>query len=288
MNTKRRIVLFLFLSILTGMLFTSTLYADNQPSISIEFDKTKASVGEIIKASLKINNIKNFGGYEVRLRYNPEVLQALDASTGEPLEDKTPPTKGDILQNSSFSPFGLTNSVIKDGILDFGNIYMKIQDYKKSGKAETTGTLAVIGFKVLKDAGAEVIFDDLNAMPGAINGTMVFDWDGVQIKSGYSIINPGKINEASQHIPLPSFTLRPSQQSQTSASPAPESSPSLSVSASPDNSKISDSSADTGNKTNESKSSTNKSNLLIIIIVLSSVVVLIPTIIIVLMLKRKK
>jgi hypothetical protein len=200
------------------------------------------------------------------------------------LEDKTPPTKGDILQNPSFSPFGLTNSIIKDGILDFGNIYMKIQDYKSSGKAETTGTLAVIGFKVLKDAAAEVIFDDLNAMPGAINGTMVFDWDGAQIKSGYSIINPGKINETSQPIPLPSFTSRPSQQSQTSASPAPESS----VSASPDNSKASDSSADTGNKTNESKSTTNKSNLLIIIIVLSAVVVLIPTIIVVLMLKRKK
>jgi len=81
MNSKRKIVLVLLLSILTTMLFTSTLYADNQPSISLELDKTTASVGEIIKASLKINNIKNFAGYQVRLRYNPEVLQAVDANT---------------------------------------------------------------------------------------------------------------------------------------------------------------------------------------------------------------
>lgn len=270
-----------------GMLLSSTLYADNQSAISLEFDKTKASVGEVIKASLKINNIKNFGGYEVRLRYNPEVLQAVDANTGSPLEDKTPPAKGDLLQNASFSPFGLTNSVIKDGILDFGNIYMKIQDYKKSGKAETTGTLAVIGFKVLKDAATEVIFDDLNAMPGAINGTMIFDWDGAQIKSGYTITNPGKINESSSPIPLPSFTAKP-QQSDTAVSPASSAAPEASASASPaspDNSKAPDSNA--ADNASDSNTSASKSNLMVIIIILASVVVVIP-VIIVLILKRKK
>ncbi|HEY9060185.1 MAG TPA: cohesin domain-containing protein [Pseudobacteroides sp.] len=286
MNIKRKIALFLSLSILMGILFTSTLYADNQSTISLEFDKTKASVGEVIKASLKINNIKNFGGYEVRLRYNPEVLQAIDVNTGSPLEDKTPPAKGDLLQNATFSPFGLTNSVIKDGILDFGNIYMKIQDYKKSGKAETTGTLAVIGFKVLKDAATEVIFDDLNAMPGAINGTMVFDWEGAQIKSGYSIINPGKINESSSPIPLPSFTAKP-QQSDTAVSPASSAAPEASASSavSPDSSKAPGSNS--SDNASDSNTSASKSNLMIIIIILASVVVVIP-VIIVLILKRKK
>ncbi|KNY27013.1 cohesin domain-containing protein [Pseudobacteroides cellulosolvens] len=285
MSIKRKIVLALLFSILTTMFFTNTLYADNQPSIFIEFDKTKASVGETIKASVKINNIKDFGGYQVRLRYNPKVLQAVDADNGTPLENKTPPTKGDLLQNKDYSPMGLTTNIIEDGILDFGNLYMNMIDYKKSGKAETTGTLAVIGFKVLQDAATEVIFDDVNGNPGAINGVMLFDWTGAQLASGYSIVNAPKINASSKPIPLPSFTTRPTLKPSTAASPASSAAPETSASAvvSPDNTKADDNSA-----AKDETPAENKSTLIVVIIVLAAVVVIIPIIMVVLMKKRKK
>ncbi len=285
MNVKRKIVLILLFSILTTMFFTNTLYADNQPSISIEFDKTKASVGETIKAFVKINNIENFGGYQVCLRYNPEVLQAVDADTGTPLGDKTPPTKGDVLQNKDFSPVGLTTNVIKDGILNFGNLYMNMPGYKNSGKAETTGTLAIIGFKVLKDAATEVIFDDLNLNPGAVNGIMLFDWTGAQLTSGYTVVNAPKINTSSQPIPLPSFTAKPTLDPKAVASPASSAAPDASASAvvSPDNTKADDNSA-----AKDEKPAENKSTLIVIIIVLAAVVVIIPIIMFVLIKKRKK
>ncbi|HOV25921.1 MAG TPA: cohesin domain-containing protein [Pseudobacteroides sp.] len=293
MNSKRKIVLVLLLSILTTMLFTSTLYADNQPSISLELDKTTASVGEIIKASLKINNIKNFAGYQVRLRYNPEVLQAVDANTGSPLEEKTPPTKGDLLQNPAYSPLDLTTNIIKQGILDFGELYMNMTAYKNSGKPESTGTLAVIGFKVLKDAATEVIFDDLNGNPGAINGIMLFDWDGNQITSGYNVVPASKINASSSPIPLPSFTARPASSPQANGSPAsPDSSaaPEASASTSPDSSATSpDSSNASDNDTgSDANTTTDKSTLTVIIIVLAVIVVIIPIIMIVLIKKKRK
>jgi len=39
-------------------------------SISLEFDKTTAQVGDIIKAYVKISNIKNFAGYQVNIKYD--------------------------------------------------------------------------------------------------------------------------------------------------------------------------------------------------------------------------
>ncbi|MDP4179867.1 MAG: cohesin domain-containing protein [Bacillota bacterium] len=283
MKKSARIVLFLLFTMLIGSLISNVSFADEKSTISIELDKTTAKVGDTIKASLNINNIKNFNSYQVCIRYNPTVLQAVDPTSGKALEDKTAPADGNILLNAKFSPLPITTNNIQAGMLNFGKTYMNLQAYKSSGTAESTGTVAVIGFKVLKDAAADIVFDDLGTIPNSIHGTMLFDWDGNQILSGYEVVQPAKINSASKPEPLPSYTVKPAPQAQASVAPA-SSSDASSVS-SPASSANSDNS--NSSKTNDS-SSTKKSSLVLIIVVLSAVVVLIPTVIVVLMLKRKK
>ena len=50
---------------LTVWIFTVTLLMPTAAKCNIEFDKTEAEVGEIVRATVKVNNIKNFAGYQV-------------------------------------------------------------------------------------------------------------------------------------------------------------------------------------------------------------------------------
>jgi len=56
--------------------------------------------------------------------------------------------------------------------------------------AEETGIIGKIGFRVLKAGSTAIRFEDTTAMPGAIEGTYMFDWYGENIK-GYSVVQPG-------------------------------------------------------------------------------------------------
>ncbi len=206
-KNKSFAVLLVFLFICINF-FTLTVYADSKSSIAIELDKTDAKVGDLIKASIKINNIENFSGYQVNLRYNPQVLEAVNPESGEKYNEKTVPGNNDILLNDSFSPISLVDNLPSGGILNFARSYLNLSAYKNSGKPENTGTVAVIGFKVLKDAATEIIFEDLGTMPGSNEGTLLFDWDAAQIKSGYTVIHSPKINPNSESAPMPEYTKK--------------------------------------------------------------------------------
>jgi len=49
--------------------------------IALELNKNKAAVGETIKATVRVNNIKNLAGYQVNIVYDPNVLQPIDPVT---------------------------------------------------------------------------------------------------------------------------------------------------------------------------------------------------------------
>jgi len=57
--------------------------------IALELNKNKAAVGETIKATVRVNNIKNLAGYQVNIVYDPNVLQPIDPVTGAPFTTRS-------------------------------------------------------------------------------------------------------------------------------------------------------------------------------------------------------
>ena len=49
--------------------------------IEMELDKTTAKVGDIITVSLKVEDITHFAGYQVNIKYDPEMLEVIESST---------------------------------------------------------------------------------------------------------------------------------------------------------------------------------------------------------------
>jgi len=195
-----------FLSILfvAALLISSTLYpsivfgADQDSSIELQLDKTNAKVGEIITATLRINNIRNFAGYQVNLKYDPEVLQPITKS-GTSYTNYTNPDKGTLLNNSEFGDFAQASNNLSEGILNFGRVYTRLEDYRASGEAESNGSVAVVCFKVLSEKPTSIVFEDTNRIPNAITGTVLFDWYGNRITSGYNVVQAGIINSDNQN-----------------------------------------------------------------------------------------
>ena len=72
----------------------------------MELDKTSAEVGEIIKATLKVNNIDNFLGYQVNIKYDPNVLQPINLADGSALGVRGGLANKELITNSSFRPTG--------------------------------------------------------------------------------------------------------------------------------------------------------------------------------------
>lgn len=172
---------------------TTTVPSTSSSYITLDFDKTTANVGETIKATLKINKISKFMGYQVNLAYDPDVLQPVKPS-GDLYKNSTIPSSGELLDNSDFGALNAVSHNLTKGILNFGKLYSLIDEYRASGIAEETGTLAVIEFKVLKPTTTTVKFENSASMPSGLNGTILFDWDGNRINSGYSVIQPNEIN----------------------------------------------------------------------------------------------
>jgi len=170
--------------------------------ITIDFDKNKAVVGDIIEATLNIENISNFAGYHVNIEYDPNMLMPVNPDTGTPYRNNTFPTNGDLLRNNKYNPVGWANNDLNRGILNFTKSYYNLEEYRKSGKAESTGTLAVIGFKVLKEGTTNIYFENSASLSNPITGTVLKDWNNNQITSGYTVIQPSKIR-ISQASPTP-------------------------------------------------------------------------------------
>ena len=72
------IKVFLIILMLTTCVFSLTFVnANSQSNVILEFDKTEAEVGEIVKAKVSLNNIKNLAGYQVNISYDPDVVKVV-------------------------------------------------------------------------------------------------------------------------------------------------------------------------------------------------------------------
>jgi len=93
--------------------------------------------------------------------------------------------------------------------------------------AEKSGTIAKIAFKALKAASSTTIkFEETLSMPGSIEGTMIFDWNGDNVL-GYQVIQAGAVSILGQTVtPSPSPTQIPvSPTPIPSQKPTPSSTP---------------------------------------------------------------
>ncbi len=210
MKAKSRLCVILAVLFVFTSLFSNLVFADSTSSIKIELDKTSAEVGDVIKASVVVDNISGFAGYQVNIKYDPSVLEAVNPETGTAFTNSTNPQSGTILNNSTYGALPVASNTISQGILNFGKTYTSLEDYKASGSAETSGTVAVIGFKVLKKEETSIKFAETATMPTSVSGVYVADWDGKKLTSGYSIINPPAINKVgSASTPTPIVVTGP-------------------------------------------------------------------------------
>ncbi|HOM03700.1 MAG TPA: cohesin domain-containing protein [Acetivibrio sp.] len=178
------IIMLLLTSLLTNITYAET------SSIAMELDKTKANVGDIIVATIKINNINNFCGYQINIKYDPSILQAVNLLTGEPISNfEMPAVDGTLLIDDEYTPIDATKNDVDAGILNFGKAYAAAKQYRESGKPETTGIIGKIGFKALKTGNTSIGFEDTNVLPDGIKGTNLFDWH-TQIIRGYEVVQP--------------------------------------------------------------------------------------------------
>ena len=150
--------------------------------IEMELDKTTAKVGDIITVSLKVEDITHFAGYQVNIKYDPEMLEVIDPV----------PQAGEILNNKEYGSVDQSANDPEKGLLNFGKVYQYLDDYRSDGNPEETGVFGIIEFKAKKAGKTEIRFEDTETMPNGTTGTLLFDWDGNRI-SGYEVVQPEEI-----------------------------------------------------------------------------------------------
>ncbi|ABN54275.1 MAG TPA: Cell surface glycoprotein 2 [Hungateiclostridium thermocellum] len=190
--TIAAMIALLLTSLLTSITFGETSSIPSR--ISMELDKTKANIGDIIIATIRIDNINNFSGYQLNIKYDPSYLQAVNPLTGEPIKKRTMPAVNGtvLLKGDQYSITEVVENNVDEGILNFGKGYANLTEYRKSGKPETTGIIGKIGFKALKLGKTEIKFENTPVMPGAKEGTLLFDWDAETITE-YNVIQPKEL-----------------------------------------------------------------------------------------------
>ena len=197
-----------------------------EAEVYVTVDKTTADVDDIIKATLNIKGFDVVAGYQVNLKYDPTVLQPVYLD-GTPYDDSSSPECGTLLQKR-YSGTDIASNDLTKGILSFGRTYMLLDSYRASGVKENTGSLAVIGFKVLKAASTRIVLENSTTLTNPVTGTMIFDWYGNQLY-GYTVtqaqtINPGIIaspTKAPTSTPTKSATPTKAPTPTKSATPAP-------------------------------------------------------------------
>lgn len=196
--------------------------------IKMDFDKTYAEVGDIITATVRVGNINYLAGYQVNIKYDPVVVQPVDDNQ-QVYSVRTMPTGGNIIKNSDYSPVSIALNNVDNGILNFSAGYLDGVTYKQSGMAESSGILGIIKFKVLKSNQIQIKFDVCEIMPKSSTGVYLFDWDGNEIISGFTIQQPQIINDS---LPVNSQTVENSyiqEKPQTVEGNSIEENPELSV-----------------------------------------------------------
>ncbi|MCX7746697.1 MAG: S-layer homology domain-containing protein [Clostridia bacterium] len=191
MKRKKMIAFILTALILLTNVFTGTslVFAAPNPDdhyITIEMDRYFADVGDIIKASVKVNKIDGLSqAFQINIKYDPNVLQPVNPNTGAAYTNTTKPLDGDIFKDADLTT--VTHN-LNNGILNFGKSFIGERP------AEETGTLGVIGFKVLKKQQTEVKFENSAAMPNSVLGTSLYIKAGSPALMGYALIQPEPIN----------------------------------------------------------------------------------------------
>jgi Pyruvate/2-oxoacid:ferredoxin oxidoreductase gamma subunit len=175
MKAKKIVSIFLVILLLSGSCITGLAATASGPSIYIELSNSTANVGDIIKASVKIEGIRDFSGYQANLKYDPTVLVPCDPDTGEHYNNKTVPKGNTVLNNKDYTPLSMQSYDFDKGLLNFGCAYMMLPEYSLLGHNEASGTLAVIGFKVINKAeSTKIAFKSSERMPGSIDVTILF------------------------------------------------------------------------------------------------------------------
>jgi len=150
------------------------------PEFYITLDKNTAEVGDIVKATMNIKNFYGFAGFQINLKYDPEVLQPIDTATDSVFTSTSLADEGTLLQGK-FSPTSMASNDLEKGTLTYGSGYMNMDAYKKSGKSDSTGSIAVFSFKVLKKQQTTLSLQNSPSLTNPIDGTMVFNWDGTNL-----------------------------------------------------------------------------------------------------------
>jgi hypothetical protein len=174
---------------------------DVAPSkVILSFDRSNAAVGEIITANIKVENISNFSGIQFHLKYDPTVLQAVDLVTGQPYPERIDSINfenklmGEILLNSSYYPLEAAVFNHSNGTIDAMKVYMYLASYRDGGIAETTGIVSKLGFKILQEVSTTVTLENCPILSNPIDGTMIANWYGEMVTSGYVVEQYGNIN----------------------------------------------------------------------------------------------
>ena len=175
-------------------------------SVSIDVDTDKIiEAGQIITATINVKDMTTIAGYQVNVKYDPEVLQPVTKS-GKAYTNSTNPESGTLLANNEFGPLPISSHNIASGILNFGSAYLYLDAYKESGEIEETGSLAVIRFKVLKVQPTTISFEDTASMPGGNQGTMMFDWNGDRI-TNYTVKKSVSIDAEEVPVVVPELKI---------------------------------------------------------------------------------
>ncbi|NLP14713.1 MAG: cell surface protein [Clostridium sp.] len=226
-NTKLLSLLLTIAILITTCItfFTNITYAKTS-KITMDIDKTNAGVGDIIVVSVKVENITGLATYQVNIKYDPEVLQAVDPVTKIAFGRKTFPDYGTVNVNNDYKPFRLAENDIDMGIINFSSSYMDIEGYRKNGVSEESGILGKIGFKVLKVEETSIRFEETERMPNSIEGTYLFDWN-YRTVTGYNVEQPALINRNVEvtPTPTPTPTLKPTSTNTAQPTPTPTKKP---------------------------------------------------------------
>ncbi len=193
---------------------TTTTSIPSKGEVFVTVDKTTAAVGNIIKATINVKDFDVIAGYQASLKYDPTVLQPVYLD-GTPYDNSSTPEYGTLLQKR-YSGTDMAANDLSKGILTFGRTYMALDSYKASGVKENNGTLAIIGFKVLKTTATKISLENTSSLTNPVSGTMVFDWNGIQL-AGYTVTQASTINSGSVATPTESLAPTPTK----SAAPTP-------------------------------------------------------------------
>jgi len=179
-------------------------------SLTLSFNKDFADQGEVITASLNIKDIKDFAGYQVNIKYDPSVLQPVIpfGDSYLPYGNLTCPEPGTLLSNEKYKPVDVVFHDVDIGILSFGRSYLELNAYRNSQDVETTGSIGIIRFKVLRVIPTKIYFKGTNILPFGIEGTSLYDYNADQIME-YDIIQPDTIFAPSKPTPTTKPTPTP-------------------------------------------------------------------------------